>query len=57
MGWYHVVFLVLLNPWVLLLILAVSIALYSASAPDPTPTDAEVKAYRDKVLKELNAKR
>ena len=57
MGWYHIVFLVLLNPWVLLLLLAVSVALYSASAPDPTPTDAEVQAYRDKVLKELGAKR
>ena len=56
MSWYHIVFLVLLNPWVLLLILAVSVALYSASAPDPTPTDAEVKAYKDKVLKELGAK-
>lgn len=57
MSWYQVVFLILLNPWVVLLILALSVALYSASAPDPTPTDAEVKAYKDKVLKELSAKR
>ena len=56
MSWYHVVFLILLNPWVVLLIIALSVALYSASAPDPTPTDAEVQAYKDKVLKELSAR-
>ena len=55
MNWYHIVFLILLNPWVVLLLLALSVALYSASAPDPTPTDAELKAYKDKVMKELSA--
>jgi len=55
MNLYHVAFIILLNPWVVLGLLALSVWLYSG--PPPEPTDAEVKAYQDKVAKELRARR
>lgn len=54
MYWYHVVFLIILNPWVVLGFLALSVWLYSG--PGAEPTDAEVKAHRAKAEAEVRGR-
>ncbi len=52
MYWYHMLFLIVLNPWFVLLFLALGVSAYSSTGKSPVPSAEEIEAHTKKVAAE-----